>query len=63
MTTCMIERKDISPKIWDEAINYAAYIQNNTLHKSVKGKNPYEAWLGHKPNVSHFRIFGSGVWA
>ena len=28
----------------------------------MKGKTPYEAWTGKKPNVSHFREFGSDVW-
>ena len=58
----MIEAKDLSPKLWDEDINYAAYIQNISLHKSVKSKTPYEAWFGHKPNISHFGIFGSRAW-
>ena len=59
----MIDAKDLSPKIWVEAINFIAYIHNNYLHKSVKWKTPYEAWFGHKPNISHFRIFGSREWA
>ena len=29
----------------------------------MSGKTPYEAWFGHKPNISHFRIFGSRAWA
>ena len=24
---------------------------------------PFEAWSGHKPYVTHFRIFGSRAWA
>ena len=24
---------------------------------------PFEAWSGHNPNVTHFRIFGSRSWA
>ena len=63
MYTCMIEAKDLIPKIWDEAINCDAYIHNRYLHKSMKGKTPYETWFGHKPNVSHFRLFGSRAWA
>ena len=63
MATCMIEAKDLSPKLWDEGINCVAYIQNRSLHKSVCGKTPYEAWFGHNPNISHFRIFGSRAWA
>ena len=63
MATCMIEDMDLSPNIWDESINYSSYIQNMDLHKSVKVKTPYEAWFGHKPNISYFRIFGSREWA
>jgi hypothetical protein len=29
----------------------------------LKGKVPYEAWYGRKPDVSHLRIFGSLGWA
>ena len=24
---------------------------------------PFEAWSGHKPDVTHFRTFGSKAWA
>ena len=58
----MIEAKDLNPKLWDEAINCASYVQNRS-HNSVDGKTPYEAWFGHKPNVSQFRCFGSKAWA
>ena len=30
--------------------------------KALKGKTPYKAWTGKKPNVSHFREFGSDIW-
>ena len=63
MVVCMIEEKDLSPKIWDEDINFSPHIQNKEFYKSVKGKTPYEAWFCHKPNVSHFGIFGSRAWA
>ena len=63
MATCMIEAKDLSLKIWAEEINCDAYIQNRYPHKLVDGKTPYEAWFGHKPNISHFMIFGSRAWA
>ena len=26
-------------------------------------KTTYEAWFGHNPSVSHFRVFGSKDWA
>ena len=62
MENCMIEVRDINPKIWAEAISCAAHIQNRAFHKSVKGMTPYEAWFGQKPNVSNFIIFGTKAW-
>ena len=55
MTTCMMEVKDLNSKLWDEAINYASYVQNIAPHKYLDGKTPYEAWSGHKPS---FLILG-----
>ena len=63
MATCMLEDKDLSPNIWDKAINCVEYFQNIFPHKLLEQKTPFEAWSGHKPNVSHFRVFGSKAWA
>ena len=63
MATCTLEDKYLSPKIWDEVINCSSYVQNIFPHKSLEDKTPFEAWSGHKPNVSHFRVFGSKAWA
>ena len=59
----MIEARDVSLNLWDEATNCGAHIYNRSFHKSVKGKTPYEALFVHKPNVSNFRIFGFRKWA
>ena len=59
----MMEAKDLNHKLWDEDIKCTAYVQNRALHKSLDGKTPHEAWSGHKPNVSHFMVFGSKDWA
>ena len=32
-------------------------------HKHLDGMNPFESWSGHKPDVTHFMIFGSKAWA
>ena len=31
-------------------------------HKYPDGITPFEAWSGHKLDVTHFRIFGSKAW-
>jgi hypothetical protein len=42
-----------------EAVNTACHATNHIyLHKLLK-KTPYELFIGNKPNVSYFRVFGS----
>lgn len=49
-----------SPKrYWAEAVSTAIYLCNRSPTKAVKGKTPYEAWNGRKPNLQHLRIFGT----
>jgi hypothetical protein len=63
MASCMLHAKSLPQRLWAEALNCATYIQNISPHRSVKDKTPYEAWSGLKPEVTHFRIFGSRAWA
>ena len=58
----MLESKKLAANLWDEAMNSASYIQNRVPHSSVKGNTPFEAYFGHKPDVSNLRVFGS-AWA
>jgi hypothetical protein len=48
----MLQARALPPKLWDDAINYASYIQNRVPHKSIKGFTPYEAWSRKKPEVT-----------
>ena len=59
MTTCMLEAKGLVANLWDEAMNFSSHIQNRFAHSFVKGKTPFEAYFGHKPDVSNFKVFGS----
>ena len=59
----MLESKKLAANLWVEAMNAAAYIQNRVPHSSVEGKTPFEAYFGHKPDVSNLRVFGSTAWA
>ena len=63
MATCMMKAKHFPPNFLVKAINGASYIQNRVPHKYLDGMTPFEAWSGHKPDVTHFRIFGSKAWA
>ena len=42
------------PKIYT-----SVYILNRAPSRSLDGATPYEVWIGVKPNVEHFRVFGS----
>ena len=57
------EAKDLYPKLWYEDIIFATYVQNRYPHKALEEKTPFKAWSGHKPNISHFKVFGSKSWA
>ena len=59
MATCMMEAKTLPPNFWAEAIKYASYIHNRVPNKQLDGMTPFKSWSGHKPDVTHFRIFGS----
>lgn len=58
----MLLAKGLPPFLWDEAVSHAVYIRNRSPTRALKGKTPYEAWTGKKPDVSHFREFGCDVW-
>ena len=34
------------------------YLRNRSSTKAVPNMTPFEAWYGHKPDVSHLRVFG-----
>ena len=55
--------KGSKSSIWDEAINCENYIVNHTPTKVLQGITLEEAWSKIKPDVSHFRVFGSEAWA
>jgi hypothetical protein len=63
MASCMLHAKSVPHRLWDETLNCETYIQNKSLHRSVKDKTPYKAWSGLKSEVTHFRIFSSRAWA
>ena len=53
----------LAKSYWAEAVNTAVYLKNRCPTKAVKGKTPYEAWYGKKPNVEHLRVFGCTAYA
>ena len=59
----MLELKNFAAHLWDEAMHAIEYIQNRVPHSSMKGKTHFEAYFGHKLDVSNLRVFGSIAWA
>ena len=59
----MLESKKLAANLWAEAMHAAAYIQNRVPHSSVKGKTPFKAYFGQKPNVSNLQVFEFTAWA
>lgn len=58
----MIHTKSLPLNLWAEAVNCAAYVLNRIPSSRNKTTTPFEIWNGHKPNLSHLRIFGSEVF-
>jgi hypothetical protein len=48
--------------LWVEACCTIVYILNRCPHRVLKEKTPKEAFTGEKPDVSHFRVFGSLIY-
>ena len=59
MANCVLQAKRLNLKFWVEAIYCVNYIVNHTPTKYLQGITPEEAWIKIKPDVSHFRVFGS----
>src|SRR5260370_35545855 len=48
--------------LWTQAIVHAVYIRNQSPTWALRGMTPYETWTRKKPQVAHFREFGSDIW-
>ena len=63
MVRSMLKSKDMPKEFWAEAVQCAVYVQNRCPHAKLANQTPQEAWSGHKPTVSHFKVFGSVAYA
>lgn len=59
MARSMMVHAGVNEYLWAEAVNTAAYIRNRCPTKQLENKTPYEVWFGRKPNVNHFKTFGT----
>jgi transposase InsO family protein len=58
----MLIAHNLPKTLWPEALNYAAYIRNQSYTRALEGKTPKEVWTKHRPNVAHLHEFGIPVW-
>jgi hypothetical protein len=57
MAQTLLKQRGISAVFWGVAVVTVVYILNCSSTKALNGRMSYEAWHGHKPAVSHLRIF------
>jgi hypothetical protein len=50
----------LSVKFWLAALLHAVYLHNRLVHLATH-KTPYKGWYGCKPDITHFKTFGSWV--
>lgn len=62
MVRSLLRGSNMPPYMWGEADRHSIYILNRLPTKVLKGRTPYEAWSGNKPDMSHIKIFGCVVY-
>jgi transposase InsO family protein len=58
----MLITNELPLRLWAEAVNTAAYLMNRVPNRKETTVTPYEQWYGHKPDLSHLRIYGSTAY-
>jgi hypothetical protein len=48
--------------LWEKACNTMVYVKNHFPHRVLGMSTPKESFTTKKPNVSHFKIFGSSIY-
>lgn len=61
-TTSMLIDAGMAAKFWPLALKHAEYLKKRAPARRLKGKTPYEAWHGKKPNLVHANVFGSKAY-
>jgi hypothetical protein len=57
----MLLNAKLSEGFWEEAVRTAVYLKNRSPTKAVDSMNPFQAWSGQKPELSHLRPFGCDI--
>ena len=54
----MLCSANLSDGFWQDAVNTAVHLINQSMHTGLKQITPEEAWSGVKPNVGNLCVFG-----
>jgi hypothetical protein len=60
--TSMLIDSGMAAKFWPLSLKHAEYMKKRAPARRLKGKTPYEAWYGKKPNLLHANVFGSKAY-
>jgi transposase InsO family protein len=58
MAHALLKQRGMPTVFWGVVMVTAVNILNRSPTKTLNGRTAYEAWHGHKPVVSHLRVFG-----
>ena len=54
----MMNEKNLPHCYWAEVVSTTVYIMNRTPTATVHNMTPKETFIGRKPDVGHFKVFG-----
>ena len=64
----MLYQAKASHRLWDYATEHAVWLRNRSRTEALPygeeltARTPFEAYNGHKPDVSHLRTFGCAAY-
>ncbi|GKA00867.1 retrovirus-related pol polyprotein from transposon TNT 1-94 [Tanacetum coccineum] len=59
MSRTLLNEQSIPQKFWCNVVDTSTHILNRILIRPFFGKTLYELFKGRKPNLEHFKVFGS----
>jgi hypothetical protein len=63
MEGCIRSDANLGPEFWEFSIGFAVYLLTRRPHSALENRmTPYEAWLGRKPTIAHYRAPGCDAW-
>lgn len=57
MVRSMVSHSSLLESLWGDALKTIIYIFNRVPSKAVTN-TPYQLWIGKKPSLRHFHIWG-----